>query len=164
MTLPNMLTALRMVLSIWFGIEFCRGNIFLAFFIFVFACVSDVADVFIARRFNMVSEAGKLMDPVADKLMLIIGIGCLVYTGTVNSVYIFILAAKELIMIVGSLYYLNKGTVVFSRKYGKATSVFFTIGIGSGMIGMPHLAAGFLSGAFCCALFAMGYYALYFSN
>lgn len=164
MILPNILTFSRMLLSLWVGFEYCRGNRFLAFLIFIFGCISDLLDGYIARRYDMVSDIGKLMDPLADKLMATVGLGCLVYGGTVSKWFLFALIIKEIILVAGSIYFLGKGIVVHSGKYGKAASVFFTVGIGSGLLGMSHLATGLLTGAFCCGFLAVGYYTLYFSN
>ena len=73
LTIPNILTLLRLFLVPWFIVASFRGNFMLAFVLFVTAAVTDIFDGMIARRLNQRSKLGALLDPAADKTMMIAG-------------------------------------------------------------------------------------------
>jgi len=77
-TVPNLLTLLRLLLVPCFAVASIRGHFVAAFVLFVTAAVTDIFDGMIARRFNQRSRLGALLDPAADKTMMICGY--LVYT------------------------------------------------------------------------------------
>ena len=77
-TVPNVLTVLRLVLIPFFVLASLERNFVLAFGFFLAAAVTDALDGWIARRFNLRSKIGAVLDPAADKLMLVFGY--LVYT------------------------------------------------------------------------------------
>ena len=69
--LPNFLCVLRMLLSIPTAWLMLHGQFSLTLLVFVFAAVTDAADGFLAKKFNWQTELGKILDPLADKLLLI---------------------------------------------------------------------------------------------
>src|SRR6476620_5897236 len=69
-TIPNLITFLRMALIPLFAILLIYGYFDWALFVFMFAGVSDGVDGFVARRFNQQSELGTNLDPIADKLLM----------------------------------------------------------------------------------------------
>lgn len=69
LTPPNLLTAARIVLTPFIGVAVARGDLSLAFRLFLIAALSDAADGWLARRFHWRSRAGALLDPIADKLL-----------------------------------------------------------------------------------------------
>jgi cardiolipin synthase len=73
MTIPNLLTLLRLLLVPFFIAASVRGNFTAAFVIFISAAATDVLDGMIARRFNQRSRLGALLDPAADKTMMVSG-------------------------------------------------------------------------------------------
>ena len=73
LTIPNLLTLLRVLLIPFFIYASVRDHFTLAFIIFVSAAVTDALDGFIARHFNQRSRLGALLDPAADKTMLVCG-------------------------------------------------------------------------------------------
>src|SRR6478672_11415491 len=73
MTIPNILTILRILIVPFFIAASVSRNFTLAFVLFVSAAVTDIFDGAIARRFNQKSRIGALLDPAADKLMMISG-------------------------------------------------------------------------------------------
>ena len=73
LTVPNLLTLLRLFLVPFFLIASIRGMFTAAFVIFVAAAVTDIFDGMIARRFNMRSRLGAILDPAADKTMMVCG-------------------------------------------------------------------------------------------
>ena len=78
LTIPNLLSAFRILLVpviVWL---YCgRGDYPLTACVLVLSGVTDIVDGFIARRFRMVSDLGKVLDPVADKLTQAVALGCL---------------------------------------------------------------------------------------
>ena len=73
LTVPNLLTLLRLFLVPFFLVASIRGMFTTAFIIFVSAAMTDILDGMIARRFNQRSRIGAILDPVADKTMMICG-------------------------------------------------------------------------------------------
>ena len=73
LTVPNLLTLLRLLLVPCFLVASYRGHFLAAFVLFVSAAVTDIFDGMIARRFNQRSRLGALLDPAADKTMMIAG-------------------------------------------------------------------------------------------
>lgn len=73
LTIPNLLTLLRLLLVPFFIYASFHGMWTIAFVIFISAAVTDILDGFIARRFNQRSRLGALLDPAADKMLMISG-------------------------------------------------------------------------------------------
>ncbi|MEI6579280.1 MAG: CDP-alcohol phosphatidyltransferase family protein [Eubacteriales bacterium] len=117
LTVPNLLTFLRIVLIPIFALLFYNGQFIWAVFVLFLSGLSDFLDGKIARRFNQVSELGKILDPVADKLTQItIAVMLFFEFRAVSSevmrafswVFLFFLF-KEGIMVVGGMIMLSKG-------------------------------------------------------
>ncbi|ABP67591.1 CDP-diacylglycerol--glycerol-3-phosphate 3-phosphatidyltransferase [Caldicellulosiruptor saccharolyticus DSM 8903] len=140
MNLPNVLTILRFFLIPLFVLAFfssLRYNYLIAIGVFLLSGLTDVLDGFIARRCNMVTEFGKLFDPLADKLMILTVLWCLAYKGYIPSIIFYIVLFKELFMIVGSVILYGKIKIVVSANiYGKIATVLFYIAIISLLLNM----------------------------
>lgn len=124
--IPNILTTARLVLvPIFAYFIVIRQNLPAAAVIFILSGITDVADGYIARHFNMVTNFGKIYDPFVDKLMQITAIVCLTIAHIVPWWLPVIVVVKEAAMIVcGGILYLRK-IVVHSNWYGKAATVIF---------------------------------------
>ena len=83
----------------------------------------------IARKFNLISNFGKLMDPLADKSTQIAVLTSLVITDIIPIWILLIVLLKEFIMIVGASFLYGKDVVVYSRWYGKLATVLFYLAI-----------------------------------
>lgn len=132
MTIPNILTTVRFLLVPVFPIVYFSGlenAHFTALCIFVFAMFLDVADGFIARKFNMITSLGKMLDPAADKCMVITVVATLVATGKLGSWFLWFVMAKELVMIFsGSFIYKKEKIIIPSNFFGKlATFLMFLL-------------------------------------
>ena len=124
-TLPNLLSLLRLLmipLIIWL---YCRaGNHRAAVAIVVLSGLTDIADGFIARKFNMVSDLGKILDPIADKLTQAALIICLSSKYPLMLPLVCLLALKELCMLyMGYITIQRIGTVNSAKWYGKMSTV-----------------------------------------
>ena len=97
--------------------------------VFLLAGLTDVIDGFLARKFNWITNVGKLLDPLADKLMQIAAIICLYIEDFIHTWLIFTIIVKELLMICGAALILKRGKIyVHSNWYGKlGTTVFYAV-------------------------------------
>ena len=129
---PNTLTIIRFLLIPAIVISIFSENYILAAVLFTISGITDIADGFIARKFNLVSNFGKLMDPLADKLTQIATLTSLVLAGVLPKFGYWILGIvllKEFIMICGASFLYGKDVVVYSKWYGKLATVMFFIAI-----------------------------------
>ncbi|MGI5850907.1 MAG: CDP-diacylglycerol--glycerol-3-phosphate 3-phosphatidyltransferase [Clostridiales bacterium] len=143
MSIPNILTFLRFCLVGVFIYVFnnpnIEGNLQWGIIIFIIAGITDVLDGYIARKFDMVTKWGKLMDPLADKLMLIVVLISLYTVELVPLIVIIVVLAKELLMVLGAIFiYRNRHTVVQSNIVGKASSAAFYVAIIALVLNIPY--------------------------
>ena len=154
--LPNTLTVIRFILIPIIVFYIFTGNYILAFVFFTLSGLTDVADGFIARKFNFVSNFGKLMDPLADKLTQIATLTSLVITDIIPIWILIIVLSKEFIMIIGASFLYGKDVVVYSKWYGKLATVLLYIAIVSSLLTKQFELPGFVSnidfGLYCLAL------------
>lgn len=132
MNIANKLTISRIVLAficIGFILRNSFSSILTAFIIFILASITDFLDGFLARRKNLISDLGKLLDPIADKI-LIIGVFCaFLELGVVNAWMISVIMLREFIVTGLRLYSLNKGIVLEAKKLGKHKTFSQVLGI-----------------------------------
>lgn len=127
--IPNILTIIRFLLIPIILIYIFTGNYILALIVFTISALTDIADGFIARKFNLVSNFGKLMDPLADKLTQIATLTSLVIKNIIPIWILIIVISKEFIMICGASFLYGKDVVVYSKWYGKLSTVLLYIAI-----------------------------------
>lgn len=127
--IPNILTILRFFL-IPFIIKYLMEDEFIiAFAIITLSGLTDVLDGCIARKFNFITNFGKLIDPLADKVTQILILVTLALKDIIPFWFLIIVISKELILIVGASFLYGKELVVSSRWYGKMATVLFYIAI-----------------------------------
>jgi len=131
---PNILTMCRFVL-----IPFIFGSIvnnqYVAAFVFLtLSGITDVLDGFIARKFNFITNFGKLIDPLADKATQISTLIALLFAGIIPDWILIVVFIKETIMIAGASFLYGKKLVVSSRWYGKLATVMFYVAIVASLI------------------------------
>ncbi len=134
LNLPNVLTMLRMGMIPVYIVLFVGGHKYWALTVFLLAGATDVADGTIARKYNLITDFGKLMDPLADKLMgltvlLSMTIGNETIPAVVPLVVVIVIFLKEILMVVGGIVMLGRSIVVYSRPIGKAAQVLLTTGL-----------------------------------
>lgn len=129
LTVPNLLSIIRILMIPFIIWSYCtlKQNI-LATVLFVISGLTDVVDGFIARKFNMISDFGKLIDPVADKLTQIALAICIATKYPLAWIIVGIFVVKETILTYLGYQTLTKLNLVNSAKwYGKLnTFIFFT--------------------------------------
>ncbi len=129
-TIPNWLCFIRIALIPVFTALFIKGYYIPAFIVMIVAALTDVFDGKIARKFNMVSNLGKILDPIADKLsqMAIVIILIVKFWDGYLKYILFLFIVKELLMICGGALLMSKGMrPVAAEVWGKlATVVFYT--------------------------------------
>lgn len=125
MNIPNMLTVLRLFLVPVFILVFLfeGDQKTAAAIVFIIASTTDVLDGYIARKYNMSTKTGQLLDPLADKLMQIAVVVSLLCAKMVPLWFVLMLASKELLMILGGFFLYTKKNFVKSNIFGKANTV-----------------------------------------
>lgn len=134
LNVPNVLTLIRILMIPLYLILFTNGMKYPALIVFLAASLTDLLDGMIARRYHLVTNLGKLMDPLADKLMVLtvmfsMAIGNAAIPRVVPWGAVCILLGKELLMMLGGLIMLRRNIVVFSHLIGKAAHCLFIAGL-----------------------------------
>lgn len=127
--LPNILTIVRMALIPVFVALHVMTQYKLALLVFCIASFTDWLDGHIARKCGLITDFGKLMDPLADKLMVCTALVMQGIAGVFPVVAIVIVIIKELVMIYGSSYMLHKNIVVYSNIWGKLAQCSFILAL-----------------------------------
>ena len=126
MNLPNKLTCLRMVLIpvflIFFYAPFAAGR-YIALVIFIAASLTDTADGYIARKYDLVTDFGKFMDPLADKLLVCSALICLVDSREIAGWVVIIIIAREFIISGFRLVAADNGIVIAASWWGKIKTI-----------------------------------------
>ncbi len=138
-TLPNILTTIRLAAIPFMGyfIFLSKGEghtawVFsmVAFSFFVAIWLTDAADGFIARRYKMVSDFGKIYDPFVDKVFQFTTAFMMLLIGKMPLWVVIFILIKEIFMILGGAYFLQqRKLVVHAKWYGKASTVLFVIAL-----------------------------------
>ncbi len=130
-TIPNWLCFLRIALIPVFSVLFIKDKFLIAAIIMVAAALTDLFDGKIARKFNQVSNLGKILDPIADKLSQMAIVVILLYKFwdiTYFKVLLFMFIAKELVMLIGGGLLLAKGLRPSAAEMvGKVSTTVFYI-------------------------------------
>jgi len=98
--------------------------------VFIIASVTDFLDGFIARKYNMVSNFGKFMDPLADKLLVCSALICLLALGRMNVFLVLVIIARDFIISGFRLVASDKGVVIAANMWGKVKTTMQMVMIG----------------------------------
>ncbi|MFV9510440.1 CDP-alcohol phosphatidyltransferase family protein [Tepidibacillus sp. LV47] len=130
MNLPNLLTTIRFFLIPIFVIIFFSGYEIVAFGVLLLAGITDIIDGYLARKHNQVTEIGILLDPLADKLMMLTVIISLLISGKISIFVAILIFVRDVGMIVSSIFFHFRGKkTVPANALGKLTTVLFYIAI-----------------------------------
>ena len=140
--IPNILTIFRFILiPIILYFIFTRHYL-LGFIFFTISGITDILDGAIARKFNLVTNFGKLMDPLADKLTQISVLATLVFQKIIPFWILVVVLLKELLMIIGASFLYGKDVVVYSKWFGKLATVLFYLAIVCSLINKEFALTG----------------------
>ena len=130
MNLPNFLTLIRFLLVPIMTIFLIKKDFTIAIIIYILASFTDVLDGYIARKYNLITTLGKILDPMADKLLQFSALVGLWIVDIIPFWITLIFFLKEIFMGIGALKLLkNKDVVVPSKWFGKLSTVFFFVAI-----------------------------------
>ncbi|MDO4730859.1 MAG: CDP-alcohol phosphatidyltransferase family protein [Clostridia bacterium] len=126
-TIPNLLTLLRIIIIVPMIIAFISDNYIIVAVLMILSALSDLFDGKIARKFNQITDLGKILDPIADKLTLISFVVCATIKIPDLLIFVIIMVSKELLMLLGGFVLIKKNLPVPQAEwYGKiATAVFY---------------------------------------
>ena len=129
MNLPNKLTVLRVIMVpffVFFMLTDVGGaaNKWIALAIFVIASLTDMLDGKIARKYNLVTDFGNFMDPLADKLLVCAAMICLIETGQLAAWIVIVIISREFIISGFRLVAADNGVVIAASYWGKFKTTF----------------------------------------
>lgn len=114
---------MRIILIPFFMVFLMFGYKWVAAIIFIAASFTDYLDGHIARKYNLVSNFGKIMDPLADKLLVAAALLCLVQLGHLPGWMAFIILGRELLIVSLRAVAASEGIVIAASKWGKVKTV-----------------------------------------
>jgi len=127
--IPNALTLARFVVIPFIIMSHMTENYVTAFILLTVSGITDILDGTIARKYKLITNFGKLIDPLADKATQISILTTLALKGIIPIWIIIVLCLKEFVMIAGASFLYGKELVVSSKWYGKLSTVLFYIAI-----------------------------------
>ena len=131
LTVPNAMSVFRILVIPFFAYFFLKGNLTAAIVALGLSGLSDALDGMIARHFNQITELGKMLDPLADKLTQGTVAICIAVHYPSIWPLLALLVLKELVMLCGACYLLKNGKKPCAAKwYGKVSTTLFYIAIG----------------------------------
>lgn len=127
MNLPNQLTVARMIMVPFFVVFLVNiivpHHFLIAGLIFALASFTDFLDGKIARKYNLITNFGKFLDPLADKVLVISALVCFVSLGLAELWFVLIIIAREFMVTSIRLIAVNTGTVIAANGWGKLKTV-----------------------------------------
>lgn len=135
MNLPNKLTVLRVILIPFFVVSMMIENganqtfRYATAAIFIIASLTDMLDGKIARKYNLVTNFGKFMDPLADKLLVCSALICLIQLGQLPAWMVIIIVSREFIISGFRLVAAEQGIVIAASYWGKFKTTFQMIAV-----------------------------------
>lgn len=143
MNLPNKLTIMRVILIPFFVFFLLApyfpdyGN-YIAVAIFIVASLTDLLDGKIARKYNLVTNFGKFMDPLADKLLVCSAMICLIELDRLASWIVIVIIAREFIISGFRLVASDNGVVIAASYWGKFKTTFQMLMVIVLILDIPH--------------------------
>lgn len=132
MSLPNRLTIFRIFLTlvfVFFAVQ--TGVIFkiIAVVVFLMASLTDFYDGYYAKKYNLISDLGKMMDPIADKFLVLTAFFIFTFMHLIPAWMFVVIFAREVAVTFARLYAMRRGTVLAAEAAGKIKTVLqiFTI-------------------------------------
>ncbi len=144
MNLPNKLTIIRMILIIPFVVILLTGcfgeySKLIALIIFCVASLTDLLDGKIARKYNLITDFGKFMDPLADKVLVNAAFVCLVELDMMPAWAVIVILTREFIISGFRLVASDNGIVIAASMWGKVKTVFHMLLVILLLLDLPTL-------------------------
>ena len=145
MNLPNKLTILRVIMIPFFVVVLLYDGgenqtlRYVAAAIFIIASLTDMLDGKIARKYNLVTNFGKFMDPLADKLLVCSALICLVELKELPAWMVIVIISREFIISGFRLVASDNGVVIAASYWGKFKTTFQMIAVVLLIVGIPAL-------------------------
>ena len=141
MNLPNKLTMFRVILIPFFIVfllvPVTAWDKWIALAIFIVASLTDLLDGKIARKYNLVTNFGKFMDPLADKLLVCSALIALIEMGRIPSLVVIVIIAREFIISGFRLVASDNGVVIAASYWGKFKTTFQMLMVCMMIVGEP---------------------------
>lgn len=126
-TVSNLLSFVRLLLAFPMAVLLMDNNIWAAIMLGAIAVITDLLDGYLARKLNQISEVGKIIDPVADKVLVGTVAICLVLNGILPLWFVIAIVLRDVLIVVGGIYAQGKvGKVIPSNYVGKVTVIIVT--------------------------------------
>lgn len=145
MNLPNKLTTLRVIMIPFFVAALLydgganQNMRYVAAALFIIASLTDMLDGKIARKYNLVTNFGKFMDPLADKLLVCSALICMIELGELPAWMVIIIISREFIISGFRLVASDNGVVIAASYWGKFKTTFQMIGVVLLIFNIPTL-------------------------
>ena len=127
MNIANKITLVRIflvpVFLLFMLTDFTAYNSIIAFVVFVIATLTDKIDGTIARKYNLVTDFGKFLDPIADKLLVCSALICLTADGTIPAWITIVIIGREFIISAFRLVCADTGKTVAASLWGKSKTI-----------------------------------------
>jgi cardiolipin synthase (CMP-forming) len=130
LNVPNVLSSIRILLVFPLAYYLWNQENTIAAIIGASTAVTDIADGYIARKYNLITNLGKILDPLADKLIAGVALAILLWQGRIPEWYVALVLGKDVILMLGGLYAARKlKFVIPANKFGKYAALFtgFTV-------------------------------------
>lgn len=129
--LPNILTMMRILLIPFFIYYFINESLMIAFTIFMVASVTDFFDGYLARKYQVISNFGKIMDPLADKLLVLSALALLSFGkhGYLSMWIFIIITLREVLITILRDIYKKKKIILAANNWGKIKTVLQMVGL-----------------------------------
>lgn len=130
LTIPNLLSLFRILTIPFFIYFYMKDMVYVAIIVLAVGGLSDCVDGYIARRFNQITELGKMLDPLADKLTQAAIAVCIAFKYPIIAPVLIFFIVKEFIMLIGAVVLLKKGArPVAANWYGKLGTILFYLSV-----------------------------------
>jgi len=129
LNIPNIITLFRFALVPVSAILIYFDKMVPALIAYIIACATDLLDGYIARKQHLVTQAGILLDPLADKLMSVFTVIAFTATGVLPWFVLVVILIKELLMVCGGIYLYFKDIVAPANFFGKMAAFIFNASI-----------------------------------
>ncbi len=134
-TASNLISIFRLVLAFPMAVLIINGHFISAIIIGILAVATDLMDGYLARKLNQITEMGKIVDPLADKVFVGTVAICLVIIGRMPLWFVIVVVLRDVLILAGGIYAKGKIDFVIPSNYvGKVTALILTAIMGGALL------------------------------